>query len=327
MPFLVVSKFLLCALAACVVLATGSSTSAPTAAIETQKESTVALPKKPHRTPTPTPTPTAVVAEAPSVPDPEDASGPVTDIIADTPTRDSYTPPAVAGFSYVRPNISNISYADIPGWITYDVVNDREQSGESEESWNTWLYNFYNEKFGQTWQYQPIEVHAHWWGDPANVPSHNEIVNYINNKDALTVNFVVSANRITNMMPLTWMATTTGYRNPYAWKMEIDPTLSEDIYKTVAALMFIVETKNGSLRNEPIRLHKEFYPTGCSEIDTAHLREWVNRFASGDYDINTGEPVAPAPPAPAPASAPADPTPSSSGSATTDPTPSGTPTP
>jgi hypothetical protein len=325
MPFIVVSKILLYTVAAGVVLVTGASSGHITEVSASPQTTSVALPQKPHKTATPTPTPTAVATEAPAFADPEDASGPVTDIIADTPTRENYTPPAVAGFGYVRPNMSNISYADIPSWISYDVVNDREQSGETEETWNTWLYNFYNEKFGQTWQYQPIEVHAHWWGDPANVPSHNEIVNYINNKDALTVNFVVSANRITNMMPLTWMATTTGYRNPYAWKMEIDPALSEDIYKTVAALMYIVETKNGALRNEPIRLHKEFYPTGCSEIDTAHLRDWVNKFASGEYDITTGLAIVPAPdPAPP---APAEPTPSSSATATADPIASASPTP
>ena len=92
------------------------------------------------------------------------------------------------------------------------------------------------------------------------------------------------------------MATTTGYRNPWAWKMEIDPRLSDEIYKTVGALMYVVELKNGQLQNEPIRLHKEFYPTGCSEIDVAYLRSWVNKFATGEYDINTGQPaVVPAP--------------------------------
>jgi hypothetical protein len=61
--------------------------------------------------------------------------------------------------------------------------------------------------------------------------------------------------------------------------------------------MFVVEQKNGQLQNEPIRLHKEFYPTGCSEIDVAYLRSWVNKFASGEYDIATGEPTAVSTPA------------------------------
>lgn len=215
--------------------------------------------------------------------------------VPDAPNNISiYTPPA--GFVYAGTRMLNVSAADIPSWIAFDVNNDNEQSGEDEVSWNSSLYAFYNNKFGQTYQYDPIEVHAHWWGDPATSPDHDTIVNYIDNRDALTVNFVVSANRVTSMMPLSWMATTTGYRNPWAWKMEIDPRLSDEIYKTVGALMYVVELKNGQLQNEPIRLHKEFYPTGCSEIDVAYLRSWVNKFATGEYDINTGQPaVVPAP--------------------------------
>jgi hypothetical protein len=235
--------------------------------------------------------------------------------------------PAVAGFIYNGSRMRNLSAADIPSWISYDVNNDNEQVGETEETWNSSLYAYYNAKFGQTYQYDPIEVHAHWWGDPATSPSHNEIVNYIDTKDALTVNFVVSANRVTNMMPLSWMATTTGYRNPWAWKMEIDPRLSDGVYKTVGALMYVVERKNSWLTSEPIRLHKEFYPTGCSEIDVAYLRSWVNRFASGEYDITTGEPTVTPPPPPSPTTPPAPSvTPSPSPTPSVSVVPSATPT-
>ncbi|WP_298119916.1 hypothetical protein [uncultured Aurantimicrobium sp.] len=240
-----------------------------------------------------------VVVDEPIRPQPPTPPG-VEAFVADAPNNISiYTPPA--DFVYNGTRMVNVSSADIPSWISFDVNNDNEQSGEDEVSWNSSLYAFYNNKFGQTYQYDPIEVHAHWWGDPATSPDHDSIVNYIDNRDALTVNFVVSANRVTSMMPLSWMATTTGYRNPWAWKMEIDPRLSDDIYKTVGALMYVVELKNGQLQNEPIRLHKEFYPTGCSEIDVVYLRSWVNKFASGEYDINTGEPSVEAPsPSPSP---------------------------
>lgn len=242
----------------------------------------------------PTPTPEVVVpVDEPVRPQPATPVG--VEAVPDAPNNISiYTPPA--DFVYMGATMLNLNATDIPGWINYDVNNDNEQSGEDEVSWNSSLYAFYNNKFGQTYQYDPIEVHAHWWGDPATSPDHDSIVNYIDNKDALTVNFVVSANRVTNMMPLSWMATTTGYRNPWAWKMEIDPRLDDDVYKTVAALMFVVEQKNARLQNEPIRLHKEFYPTGCSEIDVAYLRSWVDKFVSGEYDIATGQPaVVPSP--------------------------------
>lgn len=229
-----------------------------------------------------------VIVDEPVRPQPPTPPG--VEAVPDAPNNISiYTPPE--GFVYNGTRMVNLSSSDIPSWISYEVNSDNEQSGEDEVSWNSSLYAFYNNKFGQTYQYDPIEVHAHWWGDPGTSPDHDSIVNYIDNKDALTVNFVVSAHRVTSMMPLSWMATTTGYRNPWAWKMEIDPRLSDEVYKTVGALMYIVELKNGQLQNEPIRLHKEFYPTGCSEIDVTYLRSWVNRFASGEYDITTGEPA------------------------------------
>jgi hypothetical protein len=230
---------------------------------------------------------------------PQPVAPPGVETVPDAPLNIAAVVP-VDGFAYNGSGMANLSGADIPSWISYDVNNDNEQVGETEESWNSSLYAFYNSKFGQTYQYDPIEVHAHWWGDPSTSPSHGEIVNYIDNKDALTVNFVVSANRVTNMMPLSWMATTTGYRNPWAWKMEIDPRLSDEVYKTVGALMYVVELKNPRLASEPIRLHKEFYATGCSDIDVTYLRSWVNRFATGEYDITTGQPTPVAPPAPEP---------------------------
>jgi hypothetical protein len=248
----------------------------------------------------PLPSPPAIAAPIDEHVRPQPQTPPGVELVLDAPNNISIYTPA-EGFIYNGNQMLNLSAGDIPSWIAYDINNDNEQVGENEESWNSSLYAFYNNKFGQTYQYEPIEVHAHWWGEPELSPSHDAIVNYIDNKDALTVNFVVSANRVTSMMPLSWMATTTGYRNPWGWKMEIDPRLTEDVYKTVGALMYLVELKNGQLQNEPIRLHKEFYPTGCADIDVEYLRAWVNNFATGAYDINTGQQ---APAAPTPSSTP-----------------------
>jgi hypothetical protein len=287
-------------------------------------------PQAPTETPTPTPTPTEEPSEAPLAPPVQDKQAPRgADFIIDAPTQPSdFRPPADSGFTYVRPSVLNVTASDIPAWITYDSAYDNERDGETEESWNSSLYGFYNAKYGQTYQYQPIEVHTHWWGDPATSPSHDEIVNYIANRDALTVNFVVSGDRITNMLPLSWMGTTTGFRNPWAWKMEIDPRLGDEVYKTVGALMFIVESKNSRLANEPIRLHKEFAETDCADIDTAYVRAWVNKFASGEYDITTGQPAVGGPVVPAPsASSSTSATPSSSPSSSSVPSSSPSTTP
>lgn len=278
----------------------------------------------PTETPTPTPTPSEEPDPPPLAPPAQDKKAPKgVDFIIDAPTKPAeFLPPPESGFTYVRPTMVNLTAADFPSWIVYDSAYDNERDNETEETWNSSLYGFYNTKYGQTYQYQPIEAHTHWWGSPVDSPGHDAIVRYIANRDALTVNFVVSADRITNMLPLTWMGTTTGFRNPWAWKMEIDPRLGEEVYKTVGALMYLVEQKNSRLANEPIRLHKEFAVTECAEIDTILVRSWVNKFVSGEYDIRTGLPtVAPSP------SATASPVASSSPAASTTSTPSPTPTP
>lgn len=276
-----------------------SLNSEPSAAPVVEKIEVQEKRSKPSKSPipTPTPTPSPSASQAPVEASPTVVSQPAPPpgfefVEPDAPSpvveEESPIPP---GFSYVKPVIVNLSASDIPSWIVFDVNNDNEQLGETEESWNSSLYAYYFKRFGQTYQYQPVEVHAHWWGDPEVSPSHDEIVSYIDRKDALTVNFVVSANRVTSMMPLSWMATTTGYRNPWGWKMEIDPRLTDEVYKTVAALMFVVESKNPHLGNEPIRLHKEFYATQCADLDIVYLRQWVDRFTSGEYDIETGQPA------------------------------------
>ena len=57
-------------------------------------------------------------------------------------TTEIYTPPA--DFVYAGTRMLNVSAADIPSWIAFDVNNDNEQSGEDEVSWNSSLYAFFN---------------------------------------------------------------------------------------------------------------------------------------------------------------------------------------
>lgn len=312
--------------AAVAVVAGGNTVIAITGMNPKSDDALVAIEETLEPTETASPEATTPPPPPPAVKDTTAPRG--ADFIIDAPTKpQEYLPPADSGFVYIRPSILNVSASDFPSWISYNTAYDNERNGETEETWNSSLYGWYNTKYGQTYQYQPIEAHTHWWGDPATSPSHDAIVNYIANRDALTVNFVVSAGRVTDMLPLTWMGTTTGYRNPWAWKMEIDPRLSDEVYKTVGALMYIVENKNRGLRNEPIRLHKEFADTACADIDRDLVRAWANRFATGEYDIATGQPAVPAPtsssspstssPAPSPSdttTSSASPTPSTSSS-------------
>lgn len=190
------------------------------------------------------------------------------------------------------PNMVTPTAADFPSWIRYEEVIDPQSL---KPTLNKDAYYYYGKK-----RYEPIESHTHWWNTPDQGGTHDGNVSYIKGKNDVSVNYVTSAGRITLMVPLNKIAATTGSRNPYAWKTENDPkiTISEsDLgYKTLGFLHYLVEKLNPKLLNEPIRLHKEFMSTSCSNIDTAKVRHFAEAFRTGGLDPATGlPPVKPEP--------------------------------
>lgn len=188
------------------------------------------------------------------------------------------------------PNLITPTAADFPSWIRFDIVTDPESQ---KPNLNVEAAEYYGVP------YNPEESHWHWWNSPGKGGSHEGNVSHIKNTKDLSVNFVLSENWITLMVPLNKIALTTGTRNPYAWKVENDPTLSEQQYKTMGYLLYIVEKLNPSLLNDPLRLHKEFYATSCSEINKAKVRQFAEDFRTGKLDPATGnapeKPVDPTP--------------------------------
>lgn len=182
----------------------------------------------------------------------------------------------------MTPDLVTPSNIDFPSWIAFDVSLDPDGQ---KPTLNLDAYKYY-----ENTMYQPIESHAHWWGEPGKSGTHQSNVNYIASTTDLSVNFVTSAGRITLMVPMNKIALTTGKRNPFAWKSENDPALTELGYKTLAYLHYIVEKLNPTLKGEPIRLHKEFYSTTCSGIDVNRVRQIANDFANGVLDPATGLP-------------------------------------
>lgn len=183
------------------------------------------------------------------------------------------------------PNLISPTTADFPSWIRFETVLDTD--GQSPD-WNKTLAEYYGKP------YNPVESHVHWWGEPGKGGSHDGNVSYIRNTKDLSVNFVVSAGRVTLMVPINKVALTTGQRNPFAWKSENDPTitdLSNDElgYRTMGYLHYIVEKLNPSLLNEPIRHHKEFYSTSCSNLDKPKVRAYAEAFRTGALDPATGK--------------------------------------
>lgn len=170
---------------------------------------------------------------------------------------------------------------DFPDWIKFDIVYDPEFAVPG-----------YNDKMDKYYgvPYAPVESHWHWWGEPGKAGTHAGNVNHLLTTQDLSVNFVLSENRITLMTPLEYNALTTGRRNPYGWKIENDPALTEQQYKTMGYLLYIVEKLNPGLLNKPLRLHKEFQATSCSGVDRPKVRDYAEKFRTGALDPATGLP-------------------------------------
>jgi peptidoglycan hydrolase-like protein with peptidoglycan-binding domain len=194
-------------------------------------------------------------------------------------------PPTPDGEAGATPPLVTPKASDFPAWIRYEEKFDQQFS--ADPTWNLTLQNYYGKP------YNPIEVHTHWWGNPGEAGSHDGNVDYLNRTKDVGANYVLSAARITLAIPLNKIALTTGQRNPFAWKVECDPLITTSVsnhgYKTLGFLVYLIEDLNPSLRQEAIRLHKEFYATSCSNIDVKMVRAYAEQFHSGALDPATGE--------------------------------------
>jgi peptidoglycan hydrolase-like protein with peptidoglycan-binding domain len=212
------------------------------------------------------------------------------------PPKPDPIPENPAGEAGATPALVEPTAAHFPPWIQYEEKFDLQFMSSAE--WNLNLQNYYKVP------YKPIEGHLHWWGLPGQAGTHDGNVDFLNRTPDVGANVVVSAGRITKTMPLRKIALTTGKRNPFAWKAECDPLITTSVsnhgYKTLGFWVYIVEHLNPELRAEALRLHKEFYATQCSDIKTALVREYAEKFHSGALDPWTGEPPVTTEPEPEP---------------------------
>ncbi len=63
------------------------------------------------------------------------------------------------------------------------------------------------------------------------------------------------------------------------------------------------------MTNQPLRLHKEFYSTSCSEIRKDKVRDYAEKFRTGALDPATGLAPVVTPPVEPPVDPPVDPKP------------------
>lgn len=210
---------------------------------------------------------------------------------APAPTPDPNPTPDPDPEPAYTPALVTPTAQDFPAWIRYEEVIDPDAT----EQTNKEDYKHYGRA------YDPIESHAHWWDDPEKNPTHDGVVDYLKRTNNLSANYVTSEGRVTLMVPLNRLAYTTGSRNPYGWKTENDPALTDGGYLVMGFLHYLVEKLNPKLSGEQIRLHSEFTSTSCSKIDVARVRDIATRFKTGALDPSTGKPTSdPVEPEPTP---------------------------
>lgn len=210
------------------------------------------------------------------------------------PTEPAEPAPGESEADYT-PNLVTPTAMDYPAWIQYDEKFDEQVL--ASPTWNMNAAKYYGQK------YLPVESHCHWWGLPREAGTHDGNVGYLNRTEDVGANLVTSPvfghaifkGRVTLTTPLNKIALTTGKYNPIAWKTENDPIMTvpegrEWGYKTLAAVHYLVEKLNPALRQEAIKLHKDYYATACSDIDPVYLRSVIEDFHSGRLDIRTGLP-------------------------------------
>lgn len=124
--------------------------------------------------------------------------------------------------------------------------------------------------------YKPIELHIHWWDDPSKKPSHDGVVAYIKKKTGGSVNYVVSAGKVTCMVAEENCALTTQSGNPYGIKLECSPYGTDEDYRTIGQLVADIQRRRGRL---PLVPHKRYYNTSCpGTLNLARIQAEADKF-------------------------------------------------
>ncbi len=130
------------------------------------------------------------------------------------------------------------------------------------------------EYYGVPYQFREIQIH--WWDDPSKKPSHDGVVDYIKKKTGGSVNYVVSAGKITRMVAEENCALTTQNGNPYGIKLECSPYGTDEDYRTIGWLVANIQHRRGRL---PLVPHKKYFPTTCpGTLNLARIQAEADKF-------------------------------------------------
>lgn len=101
----------------------------------------------------------------------------------------------------------------------------------------------------------------HHWDDPAKKPTIEGVLNHFQDPSVqVSAHYVVSGDRIVQMVKETDTAWHAIQANPFTIGIEVDPQVPGNTYSTVGRLVSEIRQRNGDL---PLRKHSDFNQTDC----------------------------------------------------------------
>lgn len=126
-------------------------------------------------------------------------------------------------------------------------------------------------------------ITIHWWGDGSGAANHDNIVNYFLRRTDGSVNYVVSDNKITQMVDPDNVAWTSQSGNATTISIEHQPTLGAEGYKKSGWLVWQLELRYG--KRFTLYPHNHWVATACpGSIDLNRIRAEADKWASGGYN-------------------------------------------
>jgi hypothetical protein len=129
----------------------------------------------------------------------------------------------------------------------------------------------------------------HHWDNPAKKPSVQGVINHFKDPGIeVAAHYVVTGDRIIQMVKESDTAWHARQANPYTIGIEVDPNTPGNTYATVARLVREIRQRNGDL---PLRRHSDFNQTDCpGELDLPRIdREAHLSQEEEDMKLNQGQ--------------------------------------
>lgn len=148
-------------------------------------------------------------------------------------------------------------------------------------------------------KYVVTDYFTHWWGDPASRASTPDAIYDYMVRANKSVRHILGYDdkqkkvRIIAMTPEDRVPLTQQGGNIYGDSVEVDPIItigsdprSAELYKALGWLMWQREQRWGRALRP--RLHKDVWPTACSNIDKARVQSERNKWVNGTYGKDSG---------------------------------------